>query len=316
MLSVIIPSRVDTYLRQTIDDLLKKAEGEVEIIVILDGYWPEFKVLDGIDKRVKIIHQGTIHANFGMRHAINTGVRIAKGEFIMKIDEHCMMDQGYDLKLAANCESDWVVIPRRRRLDPDNWRLIEDGRPPIDYMYVSYPYERPYDRSCGLYGAEDRQRGREREDILIDDNMTSQGSCWFLRRDYFWKLLPEGMDDKNYGPFNHEAQEISLNCWLSGGRHVVNKNTWYAHYHKGKRGKGYGFSNEQYKQFTAQKEKARRYAIEYWLGPRLEDFAKLLEKFWPVPTWPENWRERLITDAETDWSKDPSQQPTEWIDET
>ncbi len=312
MVSIIISSRVDQYLQQTIDDLLAKAEGEIEIIVVLDGYWPNPIIRD--DPRVIILHQGMIHDNIGMRGAINTASEVANGEYIMKIDEHCMVDQGFDVKLAADCEDDWVVIPRRYRLDADNWQIVEDGRPPIDYMYLAYPYERPYDRNCGLHGSEWKRP--ERDHILIDDTMSWQGSCWFLKKSYWDKLLYP-LDDKNYGPFTQEAQEIGNKVWLSGGRLVVNKKTWYAHFHKGSKGKGYGFSREQYRRHEAAKERGRLYCIEYWLNTKdyKHDFEWLLQKFWPVPTWPEDWKERIKLDAEKDWSKDPSRQPTEWLGE-
>src|SRR3972149_6578796 len=134
MLSVIIASRVDQYLQRTIDDLLEKAEGEIEVIVVLDGYWPN-PMLKG-DPRVIIIHQGEVHNNLGMRVAINAGMSIAEGEYVMKVDEHCMFDQGYDEKLKADYEDNWLVVPRRYRLDAENWKVIEDGRSPVDYMYV------------------------------------------------------------------------------------------------------------------------------------------------------------------------------------
>ena len=35
--SVIIPSRNEHFLQKTIDDLLEKAEGDVEIVVVMDG---------------------------------------------------------------------------------------------------------------------------------------------------------------------------------------------------------------------------------------------------------------------------------------
>ena len=139
MLSIIIPSRNSDYLQKTIDDLLLKAEGEVEIIVVLDGYWPN-PILNN-NSKVQVVHHGTIHNSRGMRESINQGVALSKGEYIMKIDEHCMVGQGYDKILAADCEENWVVIPRRKRLDADNWKLIEDGRPPVDYMKIDYPYQ-------------------------------------------------------------------------------------------------------------------------------------------------------------------------------
>jgi len=302
MVSIVISSRVDQYLQKTVDDVMDKAEGEVEVIVVLDGYWPEPVLKD--DKRVTVIHHGEVHNNYGMRPSINLGVDIARGEYIFQIDEHCMVDQGWDLKLLANTEDNWVVIPRRKRLDAENWSLVEDGRPDIDYMYIDYPYAKPYDKTQGLHGAEDRQRGRDCKDVKIDDVMTCQGSCYFLKRDYWYELFPNGLDSNEYGPFTQEAQEITNTCWLSGGRVVVNKNTWYAHFHKGSKGKGYGFSTEQYKKHAEWNEKGRLYCIEKWLNTQeyKYDFDWLLKKFWPVPGWPENWKEQVEVDREKDYS--------------
>jgi glycosyltransferase involved in cell wall biosynthesis len=301
MLSVIIPSRVPEYLQKTVDDLLSKAEGQIEVIVVLDGYWPDPMLKD--DARVKIIHQGTFHNNRGMRAAINAGVAIAKGDYIMKCDEHTMWDQGFDVKLAADCEDDWVVIPRRYRLDADNWTIIEDGRPPIDYMRIDYPYQRPYDKSCGLHGAEDKERAEKYKDLLIDDVMTMQGSAYFMSKKH-WDTTIKRLEEENYGTFTQEAQEISNKTWLSGGRVIVNKKTWYAHLHKGNKGKGYGFTTEQYKRHQEGQEKGRLYSINYWLYTKdyKYDFDWLVKKFWPISGWPENWREQVEIDRLKDYS--------------
>src|SRR6185436_17082812 len=101
---------------------------------------------------------------------------------------------GFDTKLKADCLDDWVVVPRRRRWDANNWTIIEDGRPPVDYMILDYPYQRPYDRTCGLHGAEIKYP--EKKDILIDDLMTMQGSCYFMKRKYWDQLFPDGLDDE------------------------------------------------------------------------------------------------------------------------
>lgn len=305
MLSVIIPSRSDQFLQKTVDDLLTKAEGEIEVIVVLDGYWPT-KMLRP-DKRVRILHHGTRHDNYGMRDSINRGVAVAQGQYIMKIDEHCMVEQGFDVKLAVGCDDNMVVIPRRYRLDPDRWQLIKDGRPPIDYMYIAYPYERAFDKTCGLHGAEWRERYHERRSILLDDTMSWQGSAYFMTRKW-WDFLG-GLDSEAYGQFTQEAQEIGNKTWLGGGRLVVNKMTWYAHWHKGNRGKGYGFSRDQYREHMDGTEKGRLFCIDYWLNNRWEkrvhDWEWLLEKFWPVPTWPDNWREQIKIDAAKDYANAP-----------
>ena len=101
------------------------------------------------------------------------------------------------------------------------------------------------------------------------------------------------MDDENYGPFANEAQEIGNKAWLSGGQVKVNKKTWYAHWHRDRT--GYGFNHEQQKVFHESVAKGRNYSTDYWLNnkwpKRVHDFGWLLEKFWPVPTWPDNWQE-------------------------
>src|ERR1035437_9642853 len=121
MVSCVIPSRSAQYLKKTVEDLLNKAEGEVEVVVVYDGRWPDPDEMPPNDPRVIQVHHGVVHDNVGMRGAINAGVLVSKGEYIMVIDEQCGVDQGYDVKLAADCESDWVVIPRRKRLDAENW---------------------------------------------------------------------------------------------------------------------------------------------------------------------------------------------------
>ena len=302
MLSIIIPARGgQPYLQRTIDDLLAKAEGEIEIIVVLDGIWPDPPVKQ--DKRVVLLHHGTQFENRGMKESINRGIAISKGKYIMKTDAHCMFDQGFDVKLAADCEDNQVVIPRRWRLDGDEWKLTKDmgdTRPPVDYMYLAYPYERPFDKTCGLHGAEWRERTRERESIQIDNTMSFQGSCWFTTRLWFDYIMPDGFDSKTFGNFTMEAQEIGNKTWFNDGYLVVNKKTYYAHMHKGKRGKQYQFSNKQYDWFMRENEKGRLAGIKVFLqDPR---FEKLLESFWPVPGWKETWKEDLIRDEKSDYS--------------
>lgn len=302
LLSIIIPDRNgQPYLQKTINDLLIKADEDIEIIVVCDGVWPEPLLKD--DKRVKVIFHGTQFSNRGMREGINRGMAIAQGEYVMKIDEHCMVYQGFDKKLKLDCDTNWVVIPRRKRLLADEWVLQEDGRPDVDYMYVEYPYLKPFDKTQGLHGAEWKRP--ERSDLFIDETPTMQGSCYFTRKDYWEKLFPKGLDTDKYGTFTQEAQEISMAVWLSGGKVMVNKNTFYAHMHKGKSGKGYGFSNEQYKKHSEDNEKGRLYCINYWLYTKdyKYDFDWFInEKFPTMPGWEGDWRKRLEEDKEKDYS--------------
>jgi glycosyltransferase involved in cell wall biosynthesis len=290
VVSVVIPSRNERFLGKTVKDLLEKARGEIEIIVILDGYWTEPNELPE-DDRLHIIHRGKSH---GMRNGIASAVAIAKGKYIMKIDAHCMLDEGYDVKLVADCEKNWVVVPKRKRLDPEAWVFTEDGRPDIDYMYLTYPYLELADgRKRGLHG--DLWKELNNKDPLpeehIVDLMSAQGSCWFMHKDYFYEL--ELCNEEQYGPFWNEFLEIGLNCWLSGGRVVRNKATWYAHLHKGKKyGRGYpvpkGTFHPNPDPFLGWMEMGTMfhkqiYPIE-WL------IAKFTDTYGPVPGWPEEYQ--------------------------
>lgn len=305
-MSVIIPSRSDQWLQKTVDDLFAKAEADVEVIVVYDGRWAD-PILRA-DPRLVQIHHGVLSDNLGMRASINAGVAVSRGDYLMVIDEQCGVDQGYDVKLAADCEDDWVVIPRRWRLEPESWTLTKDSegdkRPPVDYMYVEYPYAKPFDKTQGLHGAEWRQRYFDRLDILIDDTPTMQGSCYFMKRSHWDKVIGE-LDSTFYGPFTMEAQECGLKTWLSGGRVVVNKKTWYSHWHKGKKGKGYAFTTDQYRKHQEGMEKGRLYAIEYWLST--QDFKYdwdwfVTEKFPDMPGWSTDWKARVEVDKLSDYS--------------
>jgi len=270
-LSVVIPSREDSYLVKTVVGLLENARGPIEVIVVLDGYYP--KGYEWNDDRVVAVHLGSDKNPLGMRACINAGMRVANGEYIMKLDEHCMVDEGFDAKLKADCEDNWIVVPRRYRLNADEWKIIEDGRPPIDYMYIE-------NKGGYLHGNIWNERHYQRKDVLIDDLMTFQGSCWFLKKK-FWNEKIGPMDDANYGPFANEAQEIGNKAWLSGGRVVVNKKTWYAHWHRDRR--GYGFTNEQQRRFSESVAKGRAYSADYWLNnrwpERVYDYEWLLKRF-------------------------------------
>lgn len=278
MLSVIIPSRNERFLQPTIQSCLDNAEGEVEVIVILDGYWPEPPLKE--DKQLKIIHRGE---SKGMRNAINSGVAIAQGKHILKLDAHCMVDKGYDIKLAADCEGNWIVIPRRKRLDAENWCIQDNGKPDIDYMYLSYP-DNPQDfGGKGLNGKnwDEKNLDPSLKDILIDDVLSAQGSGWFMHRDYFYEL--ELMDEENYGSFWNEAQEFGFKCWLSGGRMVVNKKTWYAHLHKGKKyGRGYNLDHDL---LNIGSEYTKRWLTERVWRKQTLPFSSMIERFMPMPTW-------------------------------
>ena len=263
--SVIIPTRNEIYLQKTVSDILTKATGDIELIVILDGYWPTPPLPE--DNRLKIIHRGTPR---GMRAAINAGAALAKGKFLLKTDAHCMFAEGFDTVLANDCQEDWVVVPRRYALDPEKWEVVDNPKYPIDYMYLS----------SDLHGVvwDEKNKDESLKDKLLDETMSNQGSVWFMPKSYFEKL--DLMDEETYGTFWNEFQEIGLKCWLSGGRVMVDKKTWYAHWHKTD-GRGYSLSGNDQSQALAAVEKWKK---KGWHKQTLP-LSWLVDHFKPVPTW-------------------------------
>jgi hypothetical protein len=214
-----------------------------------------------------------------MREAINSAVKVFKGEFIMKMDAHCLVDKGFDEKMTAVCEDNYVVTPRRYRLDDKNWcRIPETEKMYVDYEKMQYPwnYNPPE-----IHGFRDDERLVKNADIMVDDIMLFQGSCWLMKKIWFEKNGFMRVDGYGSVP-QQESSEICFTTWLRGGRVVVNKNTWYAHYRKtSEYGRGYFQLNKDVR-------KVNQFASEFWLTDKLEnrahDFKWLLDKFMPERT--------------------------------
>lgn len=294
MITIIIPSRSDKqpdgspgvdelFLARTVNDILANARGDIEIMVALDGYWPDPEYMPADDKRVKYLHFGQAS---GMRRATNAVAEIASGEYLMKVDSHCAFSVGFDVELAGACEPNWVMIPRRYSLEPDKWEPYKRGR---DYMYLTYPERTGAGDwgGSGFHGYEWPERDRDPafKHIEIDEIMSFQGSCWIMHRDYFKHLGL--MDIENYGPFWQEAQDIGFKVWLDGGRIMRNKRCWYAHLHKGKRfGRGFFIRKNSLQkpvEYTKQLVRENREAL-----------TPVFEKFQPIPGWPVDWKDQIF----------------------
>lgn len=285
--SIIIPSRDEFTLNNTIRDLLKSAVGEIEILAIIDG--PTSYPLPPEDKSLKLIQ---LPEPMGMRHGINLASQIATGKYLMKLDAHCVMSNGFDLLLQENCDDDWVVVSRRNELSPE-WEITDTT--PVDYFYMSNPWT-----SSQGYMRMSRwiSRDRQRKDFMLDETMTFSGSNWFMTKDHFIKRI-RMMDEERFGQWSGEPEELACKTWLGGGKVMVNKNIVHAHMRKDKLGRPYNISWGS--ALKGLRESARYWSSDEW-PYRIHDFEWLIEKFWPLPSekqhcngeryyWEENWRE-------------------------
>lgn len=220
-LSVIIPSYKDPLLTRTIDNILTNSGlgDQLEIIAVLDGYWPQFEIRG--DARVRYVHLGT---NVGMRGAINAGVRVARGKYLMRTDEHCVFGERFDEIILSTIQPNWIVTPRRYFLDPVKWDIMkEQGY--VDYEKLVIQEGKKFS------GQKWRSRTKERAHIPVDPTMAMQGSCWIMPHDWWLKVIRE-LQTEGYGPHYQDSHEMVFKTWQAGGELVVNKNTWFAHRHR------------------------------------------------------------------------------------
>jgi glycosyltransferase involved in cell wall biosynthesis len=298
--SVIIPAKNEQYLPKTIQSVLSAAKDEIEVIVVLDGSPYDFSLIRDCfleaaifdDPRINLIYH---NQSVGQRAATNEAARIAKGKYIMKLDGHCMLDEGFDVKLQENCEPDWTVIPRLYQLDAETWQPKKHKK--TDFMFIRSPYAKEHPFRIDFWDARTYRahkeiykayRKAEYRQGTICDVMASLGACWFMEKDRFWQL---GGLDENHAHWGQMGVEIACKSWLSGGRQVVNKMTWYAHLWRRK---------PPWKLLQKDVDKSREYSIDLWTNNKwpgqTRDLHWLIDKFWPIPTWdtkPITWRGRF-----------------------
>ena len=299
-LSVIIPARNEEFLGLTINNILANKCGKTQIIAMLDGYLPNPPIETGSKDVVFIHHPESI----GQRACVNEGARYSNAKYIMKLDGHCIVDKGFDIKLMADCEYDWTVIPRMYNLHAFDWKCQKCG-------WTTYQGPKPEKcDQCDNTQLEKKivfkRRKSRRTDFMRFDKemkfqywkgyekrkeaqgdivplMSSVGACFFMHRERFLGL--GGLDEK-HGSWGQFGTEIACKSWLSGGSHMVNKKTWFAHMFRTRKDFSFPY------QITAkQQEAARKYSQDLWLNDKWP-LAKrklqwLLDKFSPIPDWDE-----------------------------
>lgn len=113
LISIIVPVyNVKAYLNQCVNSLLKQTYQEFEVILVDDGSTDGSRQICeqyvGMDVRIQVIHQ----ENQGPAVARNTGIEIAKGDYLMFVDaddyisEDCLLMM---MKTAEEYRSDFVA---------------------------------------------------------------------------------------------------------------------------------------------------------------------------------------------------------------
>jgi hypothetical protein len=297
-LSVLIPARNEEWLSKTIEDVLANSSDKTEIIVGLDGAWATPPITD--HPRVTIVH---VSESIGQRAMTNQLCRLSNAKYIMKLDAHCAMDKDFDTKMMADMQDNWTMVPVMRNLHIFNW-VCPDGHTryqgpsgpcktcgkPTTRDVVWIPKTNP--QSVGYcfdpephfqYMNEIKNRESFKAQYPLTESMSLQGSCFMMTRDKYWEL--NICDEEAFGSWGSQGIEVACKTWLSGGRVVVNHNTWYAHCFRtqgGDFGFPYPISGEAVKKA---KSKAKELFFESNFKGQIYPLSWLLEKFWPIRYW-------------------------------
>ena len=200
----------------------------------------------------------------------------------MWCDAHCAFAKGFDEVLTRDCQDNMVMTLRRHRMDVENWTGTSWNKPPIDYEYFMWQM---LTKNKRLAAYKWDLKTLANMDKMIDDVMTIQGSLAVMKRSWYDKC--GFMKIQGYTGWGQEGEELCLRTMQMGGRAVVNKNSWYAHLHKGPTwGRQYHWSKHDiYPSYD--------YSFNYWVRENRDFFFSVLERFMPIPNFPENWKEKL-----------------------
>jgi glycosyltransferase involved in cell wall biosynthesis len=299
-LCIVIPGRNEMFMGITIQNLLDNIRGNTEIIAVLDGYTTEIPDIP-IDNRVRIIK---LDASVGQRAATNLAVKETEAKYVMKMDAHCSVKEGFDVEMVNGFKlkgDNCTMVPVMRNLWAFDWKCMKcgnkryQGPTPTDcpdcdnktdfkrkivwkgkdnpqstsYCFDSEPhfqYFKEYTNRAEYVDAFNKDG--------FTETMSLQGSCFMLTRDKYWEL---DICSEDFGSWGSQGIEVAVKTWLSGGQVLVNHHTWYAHMFRTQKDFSFPYP-------APNAVPAKRYAKNVFFN---KDLIPILEKFWPVSGWSE-----------------------------
>jgi hypothetical protein len=277
-------------------------------VAICDGSWPDPPIQD--HPKVKVIHTTT---PVGQRGATNLGAHISRAKYVMKLDAHCSVDEGFDVKMIADMQPDWTMIPKMYRLHAFDWTcnncghgVYQGSRPEKceecgeNDLFMKLVWEPRWKLPTVSWRFDSElhfqywNSHKKRPEVLEEaktgliETMSCVGCCFFMERRRFLKL--GGMDER-HGSWGQFGTELACKAWLSGGKMVTSLKTWVAHLFRTGNFSAYGESTFPYPLTGNEQEAARRYSRDLWLNDKwpkaVRPLSWLVGRFAPVPDWDE-----------------------------
>lgn len=315
-LSILVPARQEEWLDRTLQDLLENIQGNTEILVGLDGYTPN-PPLTHSDNRITIIYQPQ---SIGQRAITNKLAKLAQGKYLMKVDAHCAFDKGFDVKMLDAfkiCGDNVTMVPVMRNLH------VFDFICPNGHEYRHYQGRSDKYAKCDKCGADcikdpvwivktspqstafrfDKtmhfQYWRDWGNLQkgeLTETMSIQGSCFMLTKERYLYL---DICSEEFHSWGQQGVEVACKTWLSGGRVLVNRNTWYAHMFRTQGGDfSFPYDNPQ-SLVNENREKSRELFQQNKWDKAIRPFQWILDHFNP-PDWAETKGMIYYTDGQLD----------------
>lgn len=323
-LAILIPARNEMFLSRTVEDILQHSEADTEILVGLDGEWADPVIKD--HSRLTLLH---VSEALGQRAMTNKLARLTNARYVMKVDAHCSFDQGFDRKMLEGFKEtgdNVTMVPTMRNLHAFDWECGKCGNkwyqgPEPTYCRAHYNdnqkakntecdnttdfkknlmwigKQKPESRSY-CFDAEPhfqyfnectKRHGWNADKKGLTETMSLQGSCFMMTREKYWEL---DICDEQFGNWGSQGIEVACKTWLSGGRVIVNHNTWYAHLFRTQPGFAFPWPKNEDKAQAAKKH-ARELFFENKWPKQVYPLSWLVERFWPVKGWSDAQFEEL-----------------------
>lgn len=188
--------------------------------------------------------------------------------------------------MSAFIDGKWVYVGDREaeKLEKDGISYQLCGKPTIKDI-VWYPKPSPnsvsfrFDKTMhfqywGDWG--NRQKG----DLV--ESMSLQGSCFMCTKKKYFEL--DLCSETDFHSWGQQGVEVACKTWLSGGRVIVNRKTWYAHMFRTRGGDfGFPYSNPGSKVHENRERSRELFQRDNW-PKAIHKFQWMLDKFKP-PDW-------------------------------
>ncbi len=285
-LSILIPARHEESLQRTIDDVFQHIEGDTEVLVALDNWEnpPEIKVPRGT----------IITTAHGQRGATNRLAELSRAKFVMKLDAHCSMSQGFDVKMMEDMEEDVTMIPAVGNLHVYDWSCPQGHRRfqgkyeeceqcgsteltkiPV-WKIISKPIRGSHEFDTALHF----QYATDEAEGLLTESMSIQGSCFMVSREKYHEL---NICDESLPSWGSQGTEVACKTWLSGGRVLSTKKAYYGHQFR--ETEGFPYPNPADEIFRARDTVQDLFYNNKW-PLQIHSLYWLLEKF----NFPQDWK--------------------------